>query len=339
MTDEFWIETSRMLGAGGIVAAVAVPLMLIAGAVLLRHGISLVPLRKPWRVPWGGVEVLVAFVLMIEVPSLLQYGGIPLDVAGLLAVPMLLAFFLVAGWQLYPGWSPFRGGMSEFASLELPRSQRFGLWFCRVLTLGILAWLVLTPVVHLVNGLVTILFTHFDLPMEPHPLTKMAAGPASEQFLFLLEACLAAPIIEEILFRGLLLPWMIGARERNIRREQLRPIAPAKVRPLLVMAMGVIFAASSGKLGPVVYAGVLALGLVVLWFGVRRGQQHIRAIYASAALFGLVHSGVWPSPIPLFALGLGLGWIAVRSRGVLVPIIVHGLFNAVSAVYVLRGAT
>jgi membrane protease YdiL (CAAX protease family) len=132
---------------------------------------------------------------------------------------------------------------------------------------------------------------------------------------------------------------MIGARDRTIRREQLRPIAPANVRPFLVMAMGVIFAASSGKIGPVVFAGVLALGLVVLWFGVRRGKQHIRAIYASAALFGLVHWSVWPSPIPLFALGLGLGWIAVRSRGVLVPIIVHGLFNAVSAVYVLRGAT
>ena len=100
-----------------------------------------------------------------------------------------------------------------------------------------------------------------------------------------------------------------------------------------------VFASCSGKVGPVVFAGVLTLGMVVLWFGGRRGKQHIRAIYASAALFALVHAGVWPSPIPLFVLGLGLGWIAIRSRGVLVPIVVHGLFNAVSAVYVLRGAT
>jgi len=51
-----------------------------------------------------------------------------------------------------------------------------------------------------------------------------------------------------------------------------------------------------------------------------------------------VHSSVWPSPIPLFVLGLGLGWLAMRTRGVFVPVIVHGLFNAVSAVFVLRGA-
>jgi membrane protease YdiL (CAAX protease family) len=78
---------------------------------------------------------------------------------------------------------------------------------------------------------------------------------------------------------------------------------------------------------------------VVLWVRVRKGKRHARGIYASAALFALVHAGVWPSPIPLFFLGLGLGWLAVRTRGILVPVIVHGLFNAVSAVYVLRGAT
>ena len=32
-----------------------------------------------------------------------------------------------------------------------------------------------------------------------------------------------------------------------------------------------------------------------------------------------------------------LGWLAVRTNGVLVPVVVHGLFNAVSVVYVLRG--
>ena len=165
--------------------------------------------------PWGGAEVLLAFLLYGTVPGLLNYGGSSPETAGLLAFPIVLALFLVAAWQLYPGWRVFRSGMSELPE-QLPRSQRLGLWFCRVLALGILVWLVVTPVVLTLNSLVTILFTQFDLPMEPHPLTKMAAGPAGEQFLFLLEACLAAPVVEEILFRGLLLTWMIGARERNI---------------------------------------------------------------------------------------------------------------------------
>ena len=86
------------------------------------------------------------------------------------------------------------------------------------------------------------------------------------------------------------------------------------------------------------FAGVLTLGMVVLWFGGRTASS-TSARFTLRPLFALVHAGVWPSPIPLFVLGLGLGWIAIRSRGVLVPIVVHGLFNAVSAVYVLRGAT
>ena len=40
---------------------------------------------------------------------------------------------------------------------------------------------------------------------------------------------------------------------------------------------------------------------------------------------------------PCIALGLGLGWVAVRTQGLLAPFLVHGLFNAVSAVYVLGG--
>jgi membrane protease YdiL (CAAX protease family) len=59
-------------------------------------------------------------------------------------------------------------------------------------------------------------------------------------------------------------------------------------------------------------------------------------VYATAAFFALLHP-VWPNPIPLFALGLGLGYLAVRTNGLLVPVLVHGLFNAVSVVFVLRG--
>ena len=104
------------------------------------------------------------------------------------------------------------------------------------------------------------------------------------------------------------------------------------MNPLYITAIGMMFLL-------VIFAIVLTIGLAVLWNGRRHGRRHYRSVYVSAAFFGLVHSGVWPSPIPLFFLGLGLGWLAVRTRGVLVPIVVHGLFNAVSAVYVLRSAT
>ena len=56
-----------------------------------------------------------------------------------------------------------------------------------------------------------------------------------------------------------------------------------------------------------------------------------------AALFAAVHSGVWPTPVPLFFLGMGLGYLVARSGSIVPAVVVHGLFNFVSAVLVLRG--
>ena len=326
--------------AGGIIAAVALPLALVAAVVVRRRKVTLFPARRPWRVPWGGFELTLAFIAIALIPELLQSAGVQRIAAGVIALPIQLSLLTLVRFALYPAWYPFRASAAS-SSIPHPSAvsrRSFGLILCRVIALGVLVWLVLTPLIHLLNSLVTITFTLLDLPVEPHPLIKLAGGSAREHVLFVAEACVAAPIIEELLFRGLLLPWIIGARERNSGGMVAQTLYPPSARPLVVMAVAALYSAGTGKLGPVVFAGVLTLGLGVLWLTARRGRRHARAIYTSAAFFGLVHSSVWPSPIPLFALGLGLGWLAVRTRGFIVPAIVHGLFNAVSAVYVLRGA-
>ena len=341
MADGLWNEAGRMAAAGGIVAAVAIPLALIAALAVRRQEVSLFPARKPWRAPWGGVELIGAFILVAVTPELLKAGGLAELSAGVLAFPIQVCLLFIAWRIFFPLWRPFRERLPAIMSDEPlgPRSSSAGLLFCRVLTVGVIAWSVITPLVLLINGLVTLAFAQLDLPVESHPLTRLAAGSAWEHSLFLFEACVGAPIIEEILFRGLLLPWAIGARERTTGGLAVQPLVPPSVRPLLVMVFGALYASGGGKAGPLVFAGVLGAGMAVLWVSVRHGKRHARAIYASSAFFALVHSSVWPSPIPLFFLGLGLGWLAVRTRGVLVPALVHGLFNAVSAVYVLRGAT
>jgi hypothetical protein len=100
----------------------------------------------------------------------------------------------------------------------------------------------------------------------------------------------------------------------------------------VVLAAAVGAAVYYGGVGPGVFAGVVALG----WVGARF-RPIDRGVYASAALFAAVHSAVWPTPIPLFALGLGLGWVAVRTNGILASFLVHGLFNTVSVLFVLSG--
>ncbi len=63
----------------------------------------------------------------------------------------------------------------------------------------------------------------------------------------------------------------------------------------------------------------------------RFGRGHgSSAIYGTSLLFAAMHSGVWPSPIALFVLGLGLGWLAYRTRSLVGPILVHALFNGVA---------
>jgi len=68
-----------------------------------------------------------------------------------------------------------------------------------------------------------------------------------------------------------------------------------------------------------------------------RSPQHTRAVLASSALFAAVHANVWPSPVPLVVLAVGLGYLYLRTRTLIGPVVVHGLFNAVSAVYLLLG--
>jgi membrane protease YdiL (CAAX protease family) len=85
----------------------------------------------------------------------------------------------------------------------------------------------------------------------------------------------------------------------------------------------------------VLFAVALAVGYAVLARVFRRKARTVGAVYASAAVFAVAHSAAWPDPVALFVLALGLGYLAVRTRGVLVPAVVHGLFNAVSALFVL----
>jgi membrane protease YdiL (CAAX protease family) len=358
---DFWTATAAMLAAGAAVAAVAVPAGLIAWVVARR---PLPPRWKPWRVPWGGFEVAGAFlVLTAVVPPLVELGlaeagfyprvygpdfptprptgpppGAEMAVAGapavaaaqdarevaavvrrlwagVVALPVQLGLLVLARRALYPAWRP-----PDPPGLA-PR-----------VAVAVAAWAVLTPVVLAVNSAVNWVFTQFEAVPDEHQLTRLGGRGLLDSAAFLFQACVAAPVVEEVVFRGLVLAWALGGR-----KPLAAPDAAPAARPWLVVLAGVGFAALSGRPGPVAFAAVLAGGLAVVTAVFRSKRRTAGAVWASAALFAAVHSPVWPSPVALFLLGLGLGWCAVRTRGVLVPAVVHGLFNAVSAVFVLRG--
>lgn len=173
-------------------------------------------------------------------------------------------------------------------------------------------WYWLTPLVLLLHAAVNFVFTSLGWAVVEHPLSRAELDPV----WFVLQASVLAPVIEEVIFRGLLLTGLRRAPEWGV---------PAA----LAGAAG--YAALTGGEAPLTFVVVLAVG----WAALRTRVDG--PVYASAAVFAAVHSAVWPTPIPLFALGLGLGWVAVRTNSVVAPVVVHGLFNTVSVLFVLSG--
>jgi membrane protease YdiL (CAAX protease family) len=347
-----------MTSAGLLVALVALPIGLLAWSAR-PAGEPLLPRWKPWRVPWSEWEVVFGFVVVVFVLPMLVFAALesggfyralygagfptprapdadPEELklantlralwANTLALPMQLGFLAAAVRVFHPNWPPAIVGRGSTAGKVL---------------LAVLAWLVLAPVVLSVNATVNDLAERFGAPPEEHPLTKLAGRPVLDQVLFIVEACVGAPLREELLIRGVVLAWCLG----RTGFFGTGTVSPPALRAWVVMGAAVLFAVRSEHRAALGFAALLAVGLVVLgWvtqYSARRTRPtyaRVRAVYATAAFFALMHS-TWPNPISLFVLGLGLGWLAVRTNGVLVPVLVHGLFNAVSVVYLMRGGT
>lgn len=191
---------------------------------------------------------------------------------------------------------------------NVPRSVAFGTLV--FLTFGVAAFAV--------NAGVDWASRQMGFTPDEHQLSKLGRdGDGFGGVFFVLSACVVAPVIEEFVFRGLLVSWAAGR----------------KYRPWVLVAISAVVAYvfSGQKLPPLALVAILAAAQpLVRWPGKRTGQ----AIWSSSVLFAAVHSAVWPSPIPLFVLALGLGYLTGRTRSWLPAAVAHGLFNLVSTLFV-----
>jgi hypothetical protein len=83
---------------------------------------------------------------------------------------------------------------------------------------------------------------------------------------------------------------------------------------------------------PLFVLALLPLYLVV-WAASRTPLAS--ALFGTSLLFACIHTPVWPTPIPLFVLALGLGVLAQRTGSLVGPIVMHSLFNGFSCVLLL----
>jgi membrane protease YdiL (CAAX protease family) len=302
---------------------------------------------EPPAVAWSGLEILAVLFAATLWPLLLY------------------ELFRRAGWYSWFYGSEFLAGIDK-AGADDPQLTRvrLGLWaVCSALPLqvgsallilrafsgarpadagltsrrlgrnvlaGLLAAAVLVPGVYGVQGLLVWLIQFLDLPSQEHSLTKL--GQLSlypvEWVLLVVSAVVIAPFWEELFFRGIVQPWVMS-----------RPYGgPAALLAALTVAlssrMESLQAALRSRqnllfeLSPF----VVLLALVPVYRLLERRSKPAAGLFASAVLFAWVHAAVWPSPIPLLWLALGLGWLAMRTRSLVGPMVLHSLFNGVACV-------
>ena len=318
-------QIGGILLAGSLTAVGVLLPGLWAWRLAQKRRVPLLPPAHVWRVPWRGQDLLALAIFFLTLPLLLSLLGISPWLAPLWAFPFQM---LLLAWL----YGRLRSRTEKATSP--PFSQ---VWPAR-LALAAGVWTLLTPLVLGLNGLIDYAYRQLGGQPQEHPFTQVDARSLYDAVVLVLHACVVAPWVEECLVRGWLLPWLLAARcERNQQKPKgsLPPwIAPQRCWMMVLVGLWPAVHSSHAQ-EALIFLGLLALGLAGLQWGPIRHRRHWCAVHASALVFAMFHSAVWPTPLPLFVLGVGLGWIAVWTRGFFCSALVHAFFNTVSTVYVL----
>jgi membrane protease YdiL (CAAX protease family) len=202
---------------------------------------------------------------------------------------------------------------------------------------GVLVWVVVTPLALGVNWLVVSLYQRGGVEgITEHPFTQVAQAKLlpAEWVPFVLAATVAAAVYEELLFRGILQPLFAGMRWGGV-------VAMAGALAMMLFLRWDRIAAAYRSAD-----GTLVMELAPLWFvlatvpgflAVWRFSKAPRAagVYGTALLFAAIHATVWPSPIGLFVFALGVGYLAEWTGSLVGPIVVHTLFNSTTCAWLL----
>ena len=352
MANEAETSLAGFAEAFGIVAGAS--MLMAAVAVVVARALKL-PLIPNWREPgavWPGGVVLALFLAyyaaMPMAMSVLEQTGAYQKLYGPDFPPMSAKAednndtALRSGHnQLQAIWAgflvvPLLVGLTIYLRASVlnrpPVLKEFTAPLPGRVVLAVWTGLFLVPVSFGIHALTLWSEEQCGVELDRHPLTVLTpAGDGFGGVVFALSVILVGPVVEELLFRGLIVNWAGGEWHR----------------PWVVMVFAGLLASLRGtrldpQFGPTVFIALLGVGLYVIqrfaflvW--PKFPTRTVAAVWSSAALFAAAHSAVWPTPIPLFVLALGLGYLTARTRDITAAVVVHGMFNAVSFIYLLRG--
>lgn len=278
----------------------------------LARGRSVLPRSPLPVVPWGVGAVLLVLALYLGLqialgaflprPSPPEAAGPqpPRDASTELAAIALVGIVNVLTFLLVPRLLQNVSGATR-ADLGLTAHDR-----PRNLVRGIVAALLLYPACILIM----VPLTRIWKP-ERHPVERVLSADARPASIALtvLVATVLAPLTEELLFRGVLLPWLAQVFSSRKRPDplleelaELPSIPDTEISP----------AAWNAPPSPSTNRSWLAANLL------------------TSAIFALMHAPQWPAPVSLFILALGLGSLYQRTGSLWAPIALHMTFNSIS---------
>ncbi|MDG2207879.1 MAG: CPBP family intramembrane metalloprotease, partial [Pirellulales bacterium] len=141
-----------------------------------------------------------------------------------------------------------------------------------------------------------------------HPIEKMMLSNPSTGVLFwaFCTAVIAAPLVEEFLFRVILQGWLEKAFVRTKRFAEAQTAGEEVTEEQL------------SSQSP---------NTTFMW----------QPIVLSSITFALPHAGHGPDPIPLFFLAMVLGYLYAKTHRILPGIVVHMALNGTSMLILLTG--
>src|SRR3954453_5929230 len=299
----------------------------------MRRKGPLLPYEPRRPVPWGAVGCILAVITLLNAAYAASHdmavadGGRssqPLEPATLI-FGMIEQLFIVGGLVLVVAAIT----KATLRDLGWPANIR---QFIRDISIGAAACLVALAPVHISQiALMTVFFPDMK---SGHPLIKMVMDAPPDPWILLLTgvaAVVVAPICEEIAFRLLLQGWLEGwvdrrlgwraaATEMQMTNDEAQMTNDQGSRP---EDLSLVIPDSSLQAEPP-SSGIA--GLPYGWF----------PIIVSSAAFGLAHLGYGPEPVPLFLLGLVLGYLYQRTHRILPGIVTHALFNLFTMIILWR---
>lgn len=253
------------------------------------------------RAPWSGFELFdVLLVLLVYfLSSLILSSFLGFD-TNAVKNHTLLYFSGLIGKQVFVSlvilllvWRRWAGGLTGFGL----RSGKA----IRTMVRAIGFFIAATGCTLLVLEITRILCLYFRYPAtQQHLILTLLSQnpPILDQIMMAITAAVGAPLLEELLFRGILQTYFVSVFLRILRRS--RPI-PNDPEPT-----------------PGVWVGARWLGIT-----------------AAAALFGLMHLPNWQHVPALFVLGIYLGYCYERYDNLLIPIFMHCMFNLLPLAYTM----